>query len=81
MDQRPRSMIVNTGMCTKYMAIAAPLRAECNPISFAVKLSVSGPTAVVAMHNFLRSSVPVKKLTRLSEVTNLFIVSDGEASL
>jgi hypothetical protein len=33
------------------------------------------------MHNFLRSSVPVKKLTRLSEVTNLFTVSDGEASL
>ncbi len=74
-------MIVNTGICAKYMAIAAPLRAECNPISFAVKPSVSGPTTVVARRNFLRSSVPVKKLTRLSELTNLLTVSDGEASL
>lgn len=32
LDQCPRSIIVNTGMSARYIAIAAPLLAECKPI-------------------------------------------------
>jgi len=32
LDQQSSSMIVKTGIPAKYMAIAAPLLAECKPI-------------------------------------------------
>jgi len=42
------------------MAMAAPLRAECNPTSFAVKPNVLDPIDVVAKQSRFSSSVPVK---------------------
>ena len=75
LDHRPKSMMVKTEISAKYMAMAAPLLVECNPISFAVNPNVSGPTAVAARRNFLRSSVPVNNTKDPSDKRNLFTVS------
>jgi hypothetical protein len=56
LDHLPNNMIVNTGTCAKYMAIAAPLLAECKPISFAVKPSESSPSVLAAKRRHLRNS-------------------------
>ncbi len=46
--QRPNNMKVKTGTTDRYMAIAAPLQAECKPIWAAVKPRISGPMEVAA---------------------------------
>jgi hypothetical protein len=61
LDQRPRSMIVNTGTPARNIAIAAPLLAECSPICFAVNPRISGPIAVVAIQSCFNNSGPVKR--------------------
>jgi len=53
-------MIVNTGMWAKYIAMAAPLRAEYRPMSFAVNPRESGPTSVAASQSLFSNTVPVK---------------------
>jgi hypothetical protein len=55
LDQQPRSMMVKTGTPAKYMAIAAPLLAECNPRWFGVNPSLSGPRVVAAKHRHDKS--------------------------
>jgi hypothetical protein len=44
----PSNIIVNTETAAKYMAIAAPLLAECSPVWSAETPSFSSPTVVVA---------------------------------
>jgi hypothetical protein len=60
LDHRPRSIIVKTGMPAKYMAIAAPLLAECRPISFSENPRISGPSVLVALRNCFSTCCPVK---------------------
>jgi hypothetical protein len=48
LDQRPNIMIIITGTPLRYIAMAAPLRAEWSPICFAVNPRMSGPIEVVA---------------------------------
>jgi hypothetical protein len=57
---QPSSIIVNTGTPARYIAIAAPLLAECKPICDSVSPKVSGPKAFVARQRCYSSSVPVK---------------------
>jgi len=57
--------------------MAAPLLAECRPISFMVKPNTSGPTAVAARRSFLSSSVPEKKMKESLDRRNLLTGSDG----
>jgi hypothetical protein len=40
LDYLPSNIIVKTGTPERYMAIAAPLQAECKPISLGWKLRV-----------------------------------------
>jgi len=47
--------MVNTGTAAKYIAIAAPLRAECKPILSAVNPNKSGPMVEAANRRRFRS--------------------------
>ena len=51
---------MKTGMPAKYMAIAAPLLAECRPISFSENPRISGPSVLVALRNCFSTFCPVK---------------------
>jgi len=52
--------MVKTGTPARYTAIAAPLLAECRPISFAEKPKMAEPIEGVASHRRRKSSVPEK---------------------
>ncbi len=77
LDQRPSSIIVNTGTPARYIAIAAPLLAECNPIWSGVKPSSSEPREAAAILSLERSSGPENKWVLLSLDINVFTVIDG----
>ncbi len=52
--------MVKTGTLVRYIAIAAPLLAECRPFSFAENPKMSEPIEVVASRRHRKSSVPEK---------------------
>jgi hypothetical protein len=60
LDRLPKSIIVNTGTPTWYIAIVVPLLAECRPIWSAVNPRISGSKDMAARRSHFQSSVPVK---------------------
>jgi hypothetical protein len=61
------------------MAIAAPLLAECKPISFAVNPRTSAPSVVATRRRHFRSSDPENICFLPSGKRKRFTVSVGEA--
>jgi len=61
LDHLPNNIMVNTGTCARYTAMAALLHAECDPISFAEKPRMSSPSTMAADRSHFSSSDPVNK--------------------
>jgi hypothetical protein len=59
LDQHLTSMIMYTGIPARYIAIAAPLLAECSPIQSSVKPKLSFPITFVALRSCFNRSEPV----------------------
>ncbi len=53
--------MVKTGTPARYMAMVAPLLAECKPSWFGWNPSLSGPSVEAAMRRRLSSSCPVNR--------------------
>jgi len=78
LDQRPRSIIVKTGTPPRYIAMAAPLRAECRPTVSGSKPRASWPIDVAAALIRDRSSLPENKWIELSGKQKVFTVDSGD---
>ena len=59
LDQRPMSMIANTGTPPKYIAIAAPERMECVPTSCRRMRSLTSPNATTPSPSAVSTIFPV----------------------
>jgi len=74
LDHLPKSIIVKTGIPARYIAIAAPLQAECNPICLAKNPSLSSLMDDAAIFGLCRSSFPVNKCSLLLLSMNVLTV-------
>ncbi len=70
-------MMVKIGTPANYIAIAAPLHAECNPIWDGENPNSSGPMEAAAKRGRASISGPVKKCNFPSNVLYVFTVVDG----
>ena len=55
LDHLPIIMMEKVGTSARYIAMAAPERMECVPISFPVKPSLSTPMSSTAERSFVRT--------------------------
>ena len=77
LDHLPSSITVYTGTPDKFIAMAAPLLAECNPIWSGVKPSSSGPMEAAAILSREKSSGPENKWVLLSLDIKVFTIVVG----
>ena len=76
LDQRPIIMIVKVGTSARYIAIAAPDRTECVPMSSGLNPSLSSPSDLAADLSLV-SIVDAEIVASLSFTRMVFTVDDS----
>lgn len=79
LDHLPRSMMVYTGTLARYMAIAAPLRAEWSPTLSGVNPNSSSPRVAAARRILYSNSFPENLCIAPSAIWKEFTVHESEA--